>query len=841
MTNHWIDIANSDAIMIIGSNAAENHPMSMKWVNEARKENGAKLINVDPRFTRTSAVADIFCRLRSGTDIAFIGGIIHAVLTDMEANPGNYNMTYVLNYTNARFQVADGFEFDDVAGAFSDKATTWGYAKDVDGNPLVVAEADVWKPESKSVLNAMKVHYSRYDVDTVCGVTGADKTVYQEVIDTYKATGAAGKSGTIMYAMGTTQHTYGTQNVRSYAVLQLLLGNTGVAGGGINALRGESNVQGSTDHCLLFHILPGYLGTPKASFTSLGVHDFGGDVGIQALTKNIIKGLLADDSIVEGDLPAGYESSYCYKKAPGTPSFAVDSFPGAGGSINWWQHYPKYLVSLLKAFYHDEAKIENEFGYHWLPKLDDGTNYSHISLFEHMYNGNMEGFFAWGQNPAVGGPSSLKEREALAKLKWLVTVELWETETAAFWKDPEVDPADIDTEVWLLPAASSVEKEGSITNSGRWAQWRYKAVEPPGDAKDDLWIMTQLVTRLQTLYEAGGTFPDPITKLSWEYGPIDHPDPKLVAMEINGWDYGTQKQLVSFGKLKFDGSTCSGNWLYCGSYVEDADDAINGNRMAKTSEVGNTPINIYPNWSWCWPVNRRIIYNRASVDLDGAPFDADDAVVTWNGTGYDGDVPDGGGLPGDKLPFIMKPEGVARLFGFGRADGPFPEHFEPWESPLDANPLNASMLTPYAHVYPEAYAPHGDKADYPYVCTTYRVTEHWQAGAMTRNLSWLVEAMPEVFIELSKELAEEKGIAGGDTVEISTARGKMEAKAVVTARFKPFEVDGKTIHQVGIPWHWGFQGLSKGHSANRLTPNIGDCNTRIPEFKAFLCDITKKA
>ena len=838
MTNHWIDIQNADAILIIGSNAAENHPMSMKWVNKARADNGAKMISVDPRFTRTSAVSDIYCKLRSGTDIAFIGGIIHAVLSEMESNPENYNMEYVLNYTNARFKVADGYSFDTDTGEFSDKASTWKYATDDDGQPVIV-DSDVWDVASRSVLSMMKEHYLRYTTDAVCAVTGTEPDSYQQAIDTYKATGQTGKSGTIMYAMGTTQHTYGTQNVRSYAVLQLLLGNTGVAGGGINALRGESNVQGSTDHCLLFHILPGYLGTPNAALTSLGVHDFGGEVGIQALTKNNIAALLDAGSIIEDDLPDGYMDSYSYKKAPGTPVFPEGSFPGAGGSINWWQHYPKYIVSMLKAFYHDAATIDNEFAYHWLPKLNPGTNYSHISLFEHMLAGNMPGFFAWGQNPAVGGPSALQERAALAKLDWLVTVELWETETAAFWKDPEVDSSTINTEVWLLPAASSVEKEGSITNSGRWAQWRYKAVEPGGEAKDDLWIMTQLLTKLKALYAGGGAFPDPIVNLDWSYGSLEHPDPHKVAQEINGWDYGSGKRLTSFGKLKFDGSTCSGNWLYCGSYVEPEDDAINHNRLAKRSKDGNTSIGIYPNWSWCWPVNRRIIYNRASVDLDGVPWDVEDAVVTWNGAGYDGDVPDGGGLPGDKLPFIMKPEGVARLFGFGRADGPFPEHYEPWETPLDVNPFNGALLTPYAHVYPAAYAPHGTSADFPYVATTYRVTEHWQAGAMTRNLPWLVEAMPEVFVEISKELAAEKGLANGDTVKISSARGMMEAKAVVTARFKPFTIEGKTVHEVGIPWHWGFQGLSKGHSANRLTPNIGDCNTRIPEFKAFLCDITK--
>jgi len=839
MTNHWIDIGNADVILIMGSNAAENHPMSMRWVNKAR-EKGATLIHVDPRFTRTSAVADIYCSLRSGTDIAFLGGMIHYILADMEANPDKYNMDYVLNYTNARFKVADGFKFDVANGQFSDKATTWAYSKDANGAPIVVAPGDVWKAESGSVLSAMKAHYARYDVDTVCKVTGSDKATYQKVIEIYAATGAKNKAGTILYAMGTTQHTYGTQNVRAYTLVQLLLGNVGNAGGGINAMRGESNVQGSTDYALLFGNLPGYLATPTANLTTLGIHDFGGTVGVQALTPPNIKALLAAGSIVDADLPAGYADSYLYKKVAGTPGFPAGTFPGAGGAVNWWQNYPKYMVSLLKAYYHENATLQNEFGYHWLPKLDGATDYSWLSMFNTMYAGKMKGLISFGQNPAVGGPSSLKVRDALAKLEWMVTVELWETESAAFFKDPETDPSKIQTECWLLPAASSVEKEGSVSNSGRWGQWRYKAVEPPGEAEDDLWVITQLVAKLKEAYAGGGVFPDPITKLSWNYGSAEHPEAALVAKEINGWDYATGKQINGFANLKWDGSTCSGCWIYCGSFVDPADDAINPNRMAKRSKDGNTSINIYPNWAWSWPVNRRIIYNRASVGCDGMPFDPDRAVVTWNGVDkYTGDVADGGGLPCDKLPFIMVVEGVGRLFGFGRTDGPFPEHYEPWETPMAENLLNGKLSTPYAFVYPEEYAPHGTPDKYPIVCTTYRVTEHWQAGGMTRSLPWLVEAMPEVFIELSNELAADKGIAGGDAVEIESARGKMKAKAIVTGRLKPFKVDGKTVHEVGIPWHWGFQGLAKGDSANRLAPNIGDCNTRIPEYKAFLCNIKK--
>lgn len=798
MTNHWCDIGNSDCIFIIGSNAAENHPVSFKWVLRAM-DKGAKLISVDPRFTRTSSKADIYAPLRSGTDIAFIGGIIKYVL-DNEL----YHKEYVANYTNAGFLINKFFNFDVATGMFTgfDKNSktyknkkSWQYQTDEKDVPIV----DRTLQDPNCVLQLLKKHFSRYDVDTVCKVTGTPKDVYLEICKTYAATGQTGKSGTIMYAMGTTQHTHGTQNIRSYAILQLLLGNMGVAGGGINALRGESNVQGSTDHCLLFHIIPGYLKCPVDA-----------DQNLQAYIDH-------------------------WTPKSNDPK-----------SANWWQHTPKYIVSLLKAFYGNAAKKDNDFCFNYLPKRSG--NYSHISLFEAMYQGLIKGFMVWGQNPAVGGPNALRERRAMEKLDWMMAVDLWETETSKFWKSPGADTANIKTEVFLLPACASYEKEGSITNSGRWAQWRYKAVDAVGESRDDLWILDQLAKRLKKLYAKDGAFPGPIVDMNWDYG--DHPDPHAVAKEINGYDMATKKQLVSFGKLKADGSTCSGNWLYCGSYVEP--DA-GGNRMAnRNRKDAPNKIGLYPGWSWCWPINRRIIYNRASCDPTGKPWDAKDWVVRWNPAlkggkgGWEGDVPDGGWAPEAKYAFIMKPEGHARLFGAGRADGPFPEHYEPMESPAK-NIFSGSQNTPAVHIYeekcadgvcaPDAFAT--PEQGFPIVCTTYRVSEHWQAGMMTRNLPWLNELMPEPFVEVSEELAAEKDIKSGAMVEVVTIRGKVKLKAAITKRLKPFKINGKTVHEVGVIWHWGYCGGSKGASANLLTPHVGDVNTRIPEFKAFLCDINK--
>ena len=802
MTNHWIDIAHSDCIMVIGSNAAENHPISFKWVMKA-KDKGAKLISIDPRFTRTSAVADIYAPLRSGTDIAFVGAIINYAL-----NNNRIQKDYLVTHTNAGFVVDSRFAKNFDAGKFGqikdNKYTkkTWGYQKSANG----IIKKDTTLRNKNCVFQLLKKHFSRYTFEKASQITGCPAEDIQRVAEAYCATYRPEKSATIMYAMGTTQHTHGTQNIRSYVILQLLLGNIGVAGGGINALRGESNVQGSTDHALLFHIIPGYLKCPMADNTSL--------------------------------------DAYIKKWKP------VSKDPK---SANWWQNYSKYMVSLLKAFWGDHATGVNEFAYQYLPKRG-AANYSHIALFEAMEAGEIKGLFVLGQNPAVGGPNACRERAALEKLDWLVAADLWETETIAFWKRPGANPADIKTEVFVLPAATSVEKEGSIANSGRWAQWRYLAAHPPGDAKSDLWMLDRLHKELKRLYSQGGAFPDPIIHLNWDYGNAGEPDVHLVAKEINGYflrdvtvkDKKFKKGTLvpSFAYLLDDGSTSSGNWLYCASYTEK------GNMMArrKASDPKEDPIGLNPEWSWCWPVNRRIIYNRASCNAKGEPWAPHKPVIRYDRKArkWVGDVPDGGWPPlkkangardsKAKYSFIMRKEGHANLFAQSLVDGPFPEHYEPLESPVD-NLMSAQQYNPVIKIWqPDKI---GDRKKYPIVATTYRVTEHWQAGAMTRNVPWLSELVPEPFMEMSRELAKEKGIHNGDIVTVSTARGEIGLRALVTRRLKPFKTNGKMIHQIGIIWHFGYCGIACGKSANELTPHVGDANTMIPEFKAFLCDVQK--
>jgi len=797
MTNHWSDIANADCILVIGANPAENHPASFAWIAAAR-DRGGTLITVDPRFTRTAAKADIYAKMRPGGDIALVGGMIKYVLDDMERWPDNYNMTYVREYTNASFLVNPAFKGPaDVDGLFSGydagkrgyDDSTWKYQLDDKGIPKM----DKTLQDPNCVFQLLKKHFARYNPGTVSNITGTPKEVCLEVCKTYAATGKPGKAGTILYAMGTTQHTNSTQLIRAYAILQLLLGNIGVAGGGINALRGESNVQGSTDHALLAHNLPGYLGQPQNR-----------DATLQQYLARV------------------------------TPKSNDPK------SANWLQNYPKYVVSLLKAWYGDAATPANEFGYQYLPKTTRPyTDYSWIGLFQAMYAGSVKGLMCWGQNPAVCGPNVNMERKALDKLDWLVAVDLWETETAAFWKRPGVNPTDVKTEVFLLPAAASFEKEGSVTNSGRWAQWRYETIGPPGDARPDLWILDKLMTRLKQLYAAeGGPNAEAITRLAWDYG--DPPDSRKVAQEINGYDLATGKLLAGFASLKDDGSTTSGNWLYCGSFTEA------GNMMARRDPTPD-PFNVglTPNWAWCWPANRRIVYNRASVDLNGVPWDKEHPVIWWKGDKWVGDVPDGAWPPmavdpaNTKYPFIMTTDGHACLFAAGLVDGPFPEHYEPWESPVK-NLLSGTQNDPAFKIWASEMDYRGTPDKYPFVATTYRLSEHWQAGQMTRNQPWLVELMPEMFVEIGVDLAEEKGIKGGDRVIVESARGSVEAIAVVAQnRIKPFQVDGRVVHVIGLPWHWGYTGLSTGDSANMLTPHVGDANTMIPEYKAFLCNVRK--
>jgi formate dehydrogenase major subunit len=806
MTNHWIDLKNSDVILIMGSNAAENHPISFKYVTEAQNR-GGKMINVDPRFTRTSAKADIYTALRSGTDIAFLGGMIKYIIENKL-----YDEEYVVGYTDASMLVGEGFDFKD--GLFSgydaqkrsyDKSK-WSLQMDANGVP----KRDLALQDKRCVFQLMKAHYDRYNLGLVSRITGTPEKDLVEVYKVFASTGAKGKAGTIMYAMGWTQHTVGVQNIRAMSIIQSLLGNMGVAGGGVNALRGESNVQGSTDAGLLFHIVPGYLATPATNWPKL--EDY------------LKRRLKSSDAL----------------------------------SANWWQNEPKYMVSLLKAFFGDTATKENEFGYQWMPKLDAGKAYSWLDLFDVMHQGSIKGFFAWGMNPACSGSNAGKNREAMAKLDWMVNVNLFDNETGSFWHGPGVDPAKIKTEVFMLPACVSVEKEGSVTNSGRWMQWRYGGPKPMGQSRPDGDIILTLGNKIKELYKKeGGAFPDPVLNLKWDYANSHGEfDPHKVAKNTNGYFledvkvgdtvYKKGSLVPSFAMLQADGTTSSGCWIYAGSYTDK------GNMAARRSQQ-DAPNNIglYPEFAWAWPVNRRIIYNRASVDPQGQPRDRKDWVIQWDGSKWVGDVPDGPWPPladlknpdsKSRWPFIMTRHGFAQIFGPGLNDGPFPEHYEPLECPVEKNYMNAQRMNPVAPVW-------GGKADvfatcdprYPYVGTSYRVCEHWQTGLMTRPQAWLLEAQPQMFVELSEELAALKQIKNGQRIKAVSARGAVECTAIVTKRFKPFKMGDLIVHEVGFPWHYGWRWPASGkeESINLLTPSTGDPNTRIPETKAFMVNIVK--
>jgi formate dehydrogenase major subunit len=791
MTNHYNDFRNADVILNMGSNVAENHPVSFKWI-QAAKDKGAIFIHVDPRFTRTSTKADIFVRLRSGTDIAFLGGMIKYILDN-----NLYDEFYLKNYTNASFIANPKYGFDD--GLFSGydptkrayDASTWALEKDEQGIP----KRDMSLQEPRCVFQILKKHYSRYTFQKVSEITGTPMADLEKVYKAYGTTGAPDKAGTVLYAMGWTQHTVGVQNIRAMSIIQSLLGNMGIAGGGVNALRGESNVQGSTDAGLLFHIWPGYLPSTQAHLATL----------------------------------ADYNKTTPASKDP--------------RSINWWKNRPKYVASFLKTMFGDKATKENEFGYAWMPKLDTGQDASWLNLFDEMYKGSFTGFFAWGMNPACSSANAGKARQALTKLDWMVNVNVFDNETGSFWKGPGMDPKKIKTEVFQLPCAAFLEKEGSISNSGRWMQWRYKAANPPGVAKPDGDIIYELFKKVRALYEKDkGAFPEPILNLKWDYETNGHFDIHKVAKEINGYDLTTGKLLPNFVPLQDDGTTSCGNWLYSGSYTEA------GNMAARRKKTDPTGLGLYPEWSWCWPLNRRIIYNRASVDLDGNPRDPKRPLLKWDGAEkkWIGDVPDNAVPPmgtAGAYPFIMKPDGVASILGPGLKDGPFPEHYEPLECPIEKNLISSQRINPVIKVFEgglDTFLTCDPR--YPFVCSTYRVTEHWQTGVLTRWLPWLIEAEPQIFCEMSLELGKLREIKNGDRVIVASPRGKVEAVAIVTSRLKPFNIAGQAVHQVGLPWHFGWlHPKDGGESANLLTPTIGDPNTMIPESKAFMVNVSKLA
>jgi len=768
--------------------------------------------HVDPRYTRTSARCDFHVPLRSGTDIAFLGGMIHYILQN-----NKYFKDYVLNYTNASFIIGKDYTFND--GLFSgydaktrkyDKAT-WVLEK----NELGIPKRDMSLTDSRCVFQMLKKHYSRYTLDKVSSITGVSKENLLKVYKAYSATGVADKAGTECYALGWTHHTVGSQNIRAMSIIQLLLGNMGVAGGGINALRGEPNVQGSTDHAILYNVLPGYLKTPSASLDSL--------------------------------------EHYLKKYTPESKD---------PQSANYYQNYPKFFVSFLKSLWDNKATKDNDFGYHWLPKMDDGKHYSTMHLFDRMYEGKIKGFFAIGADPAVSTPNSNKVRKALQNLDWLIGENIFDNETYQFWRGPGVDPAKIKTECFLLPASATMEKEGSQSNSGRWVQWKYKAADSPGDAIPVGEIEIKIMAAVKKLYaKEGGVCPEPIVNLKWDYlNDKGHYDVIKVAHQINGVFLedtviedkakGTttlykKGQLVpGFGNLQVDGKTACGNWCISGSYTAEGI-----NRMASRGKEDPTGLGLFPNWAFAWPVNRRILYNRASCDVNGKPYNPKRKLLEWKGDKWEGDVPDGPWPPQankekGKYPFIMKTDGVGALFGPGMVEGPFPEHYEPLEGPLAKNPMSGQLINPAIEIFDknkdvDKIARASEK--FPYVCTTYSCTEHWCTGALTRWQAWLLEMQPELYVEIGDKLAEEKGIKNGDRVKVSSIRGEAPCVAMVTKRFKPFTVEGKTVHQVGMPFNYGwlFPKDSTSDSTNVLTPTVGDANTFCPEYKAFMVNVEK--
>ena len=792
MTNGWTDVANTDVALVMGGNPAENHPVGFRFVMQAKRKRKARLVCVDPRFNRTAAVADLYVPIRAGTDIAFLGGLIHHALAH-----DKFHADYVREHTNASFLVKAGFSFEDgyfsgwdAASGTYDKSS-WGYELDARG----YARIDPSLEHPRSVFQLLRQHYARYTPEQVARICGCTAAAFKEAAEVICSTGRAGRSGTILYALGWTQHSHSVQLIHTAAMLQLLLGNIGMPGGGVNAQRGHSNIQGATDMGA-WDKLPGYLSVPRANWRTL-----------------------QDD--VRANSPR----------------------PLRPDSMNYWSNTSKFLVSLLKAYYGPNATPENQFGYGYLPKIAEGESHSWGVLFDRMYAGEIEGLISFGMNPVAGGPHSRKMIEALGRLKWLIVAENFDTETSSFWKAqsaagkdyPDASPpGDIGTEVFLLPASCFAEKDGTFVNSSRWLQWKDKALEAPGDARDDQEIIARLFLRIRQLYrEEGGAGAEPLLAVDWSYGNQVSPDLTEVAKEINGRDIGTGRQVPGFGALRDDGSTLCGNWLYSGSFPAA------GNMMARKDEADPTGLGLHAGYAWSWPANRRVLYNRASADSDGRPWDASRAPIRWRDGRWEGDVPDyrADAPPETYGSFIMLAEGVAKLFTPDFAEGPFPEHYEPAESPV-ANPLHPEVSSnPAARIFSSDIDRLGDAEGYPYVAITYRLTEH--VHYWTKHVASSSQLQSSFFVEIGEELAEEKGVSNGDRVRVSSARGSIEGRALVTKRMRGLDVDGRRVHHVGLPIHWGFLGRVTGPLVNNLTPSVMDPNSGTPEYKGFLVNLEK--
>jgi formate dehydrogenase major subunit len=842
----------SDCVVIQGSNMAENHPVAFRWPMQA-KLRGAKLIHVDPRFTRTSAVADIHAPIRSGSDVAFLGGLVNHVLQSERWNAEPFFKEFVVSYTNAATIIGEAFkDTEDLDGVFSGLMQytpgikewpldgfvgqydpgTWQYAATRAGraatpppsgppfDPLVrslltsLPPRDETLQHPRTVFQVVKRHFSRYTPEMVERVTGCSKDTFLKVADTILANSGRDRTTSFAYAVAWTQHTNGPQTIGCCALLQLLLGNIGRPGAGIMALRGHASIQGSTDVPTLYHSIHGYMNAPSA----LKKHDS------------------LRDWLLEETTPRGY-----------------------------WANTPKFMVSYLKSMFGAAATQDNDFGYDWHPKIIG--DHSHLPMFVAMNEGRVKGLLCVGQNPATSLNASV-ERKGLAKLEWLVVKDNWLTETATFWQNsPEITKGklrsqDIRTEVFFFPAAQVAEYEGSFTNTQRMLQWHFKAADPPGDCRTDLWFTHQLARRLKKLYAPSSLSRDQGFKaLVWEYDSDDaherergEPDALKILKDINGY-YTAEpdRHLAGFGDLKDDGSTTCASWIYCG-VLPAPDRNLAARRQPDPPGVTSAQLD----WGWAWPANRRILYNRASADRQGRPWSERKKWIWWDGAKWTGhDVPDfaptkaplSKGAPDaiglDALsgsdPFIMKSDGVGWLYvPSGLLDGPLPAHYEPAESPV-ANPLYRQQSSPvlkYWKIEGNALAPVGDQR-FPHIATTYRLTEHYLSGAMSRWNPWLTELQPEPFVEISPELALEKSIGNTDWVKISTPRGSVRAKALVTRRMRAFTIGGRTVHHVGLPFHWGYQGLITGDAGNELTALVAEPNVSIHEAKAFLCNVER--
>ena len=802
MTNSWTDIKNTDLVVIMGGNAAEAHPCGFKWVTEAKANRGAKLIVVDPRYTRSASVADHYAPIRQGTDIAFLNGLINYCIQNDKVQ-----WEYTKNFTNATYLVKEGFDYQDGLFTGYDETkrdydrSTWDYQIGPDG--FVMTDDTLQDPHC--VWNLLKKTIAVYTPEMVERICGTPKDKFLKVAAMIAETSAKDKFMTSMYALGWAQHSKGSQNIRAMAMLQLILGNIGCRGGGMNALRGHSNIQGLTDIGLMSHLLPGYLNVPTDK----------------------------EDSLDK------YMSTRGFK-------------PLRANQTSYWQNYRKFFVSFQKAMYGSSATADNNWAYDWLPKLDVPA-YDVLRAFELMFQGKINGYFCQGFNPLLAFPNRKKLTVALSKLKWLVIMDPLDTETGRFWENHgefnDVDTASIQTEVIQLPATCFAEDTGSLTNSGRWLQWHWAGGTAPGEAKSDVWIMAQLGQRLKAMYQKeGGAFPDPIVNLTWNYKDPGDPTPEELARELNGsvledvpdpndttkMILQKGKQLASFATLRDDGTTACGCWIYSGCFNEA------GNNMARRDNSDPADLGTFSKWAWSWPVNRRIIYNRASADLSGKPWDPARKLMEWNGTTWvSDDVPDIAPTAKPEVvgPFIMQAEGTGRLFArTAMREGPFPVHYEPFESPI-ANPINPKIRgNPVARVFKGDMEQFGDAKEFPYAATSYRLTEHFHYW--TKHSQINASLQPEFFVEIGEELAKEKGISNGGWVRVWSKRGSVKAKVYVTKRIKPMICDGKTVHVVGIPLHWGFMGRArKGFGPNSLTPYVGDANAETPEFKAFLVDI----